>query len=141
MSRPRRVVLGTSALAVGALVSLLCLAVILAVWSGGSWFLPMFLATLVWGAVPAAVLAFCAGAPLGILLQPVRNQWLHVAAFGGVGALIGTGLAALRPWSGSSPDFMLSTAFVMGGAVAIGRLAVWRLVRVDPDAQPSTLGS
>lgn len=134
-------VLGTSALAVGALVSLLCLAVILAVWSGGDWFLPMFLATLVWGAVPAAVLAFCAGAPLGILLQPVRNQWLHVAAFGGVGALIGTGLAALRPWSGSSPDFMLSTAFMMGGAVAVGRLAVWRLVRVDPDAQPSTLWS
>lgn len=134
-------VLGTSALAVGALVSLLCLAIALAFTSGGDWFLPMFLATLVWGAVPAAVLAFCAGAPLGILLQPVRNQWLHVAAFGGVGALIGTGLAALRPWSGSSPDFMLSTAFMMGGAVAVGRLAVWRLVRVDPDAQPSTLWS
>lgn len=134
-------VLGTSALALGALVSLLCLAIALAVQNGVNWFLPMFLATVMWGAVPAVVLAFCAGAPLGILLQPVRNQWLHVAAFGGLGALLGTGLAAMRPWSGSSAGFMLSAVLMMGGALAIGRLAVWRLVRVDADAQPSTLGS
>ena len=134
-------VLGTSSLAAGALVRLLCLAIALAFTSGRDWFLPMFLATLVWGAVPAAVLAFCAGAPLGILLQPVRNQWLHVAAFGGLGALIGTGLAALRPWSGSSAGFMLSTALMMGGAVAIGRLAVWRLVRVDPEEHQAPLSA
>ncbi|WP_426765698.1 hypothetical protein ACP3TD_04225 [Pseudarthrobacter sp. 1G09] len=141
MTRPRRVVLGTSALAAGALASLLCLAIALAVTNGGNWFLPTFLATLIWGAIPATVLAFCAGAPLGILLQPVRNQWLHVAAFAGLGALIGTGLAALRPWSGSSAGFMLSAALMMGGALAIGRLAVWRLVSVDPEGHQDPLSA
>ena len=141
MTRPRRVVLGTSALAAGALASLLCLATALAVTNGGNWFLPTILATLIWGAVPAAVLAFCAGAPLGILLQPVRNQWLHVAAFAGLGALIGTGLAALRPWSGASAGFMLSAALMMGGALAIGRLAVWRLVSVDPEGHQDPLSA
>lgn len=134
MTRPRRVVLGTPALALGTLVSLVCLALTLAFQSGGSWFLPMFLATLVCGAVPAAVLAFCCGAPLGILLHPVRSQWLHVAAFAGLGALIGTGLAALRPSPGSNADFMLSAALIMAGALAVGRLAVWRMARVNPAA-------
>lgn len=141
MTRPRRVVLGTSALAAGALASLLCLATALAVTNGGNWFLPTFLATLIWGAIPATVLAFCAGAPLGILLQPVRSQWLHVAAFAGLGALIGTGLAALRPWSGASAGFMLSAALMMGGALAIGRLAVWRLVSVDPEGHQDPLSA
>ncbi len=136
-------VLGTSALAAGAMASLVCLALALAFQNGGNWFLPTFLATLIWGAVPAMVLAFCLGAPLGILLQPVRNQWLHVAAFGGLGVLIGLGLGALgsRPWSSSDPTYLLSAALVAGGSLAIGRLAVWRLVRVDPEGRQSHLSA
>jgi hypothetical protein len=138
MTRPRRVVLGTPALAVGTLVSLVCLALTLAFQSGGTWFLPMFLATLVWGAVPAAVLAFCCGAPLGILLHPVRSQWLHVAAFAGLGALLGLGIAMLisRPWSGDDHVVALKVryALTLAGALAVGRLAVWRMARVNPAA-------
>ncbi|ACL38719.1 hypothetical protein Achl_0722 [Pseudarthrobacter chlorophenolicus A6] len=136
-------VLGTSSLAAGAMASLLCLAIALAVTNGGNWFLPMFLATLIWGAVPATVLAFCLGAPLGVLLQPVRNQWLHVAAFGGLGALLGLSLGAFtsRPWSSSDPAYLLSAALMMGGSLAIGRLAVWRLVRVDPEGRQAHLSA
>jgi len=65
---------------------------------------------------------------LGYLLRPVRNQWIHVAAFFTVptlafwalGSLFGFGwsLGALGLWA------------TVGLAAAIGRLAVWKDVAV-----------
>lgn len=138
MSRPRRVVLGTGALALGSLVSLLCFATVLALAVGSFFgFWPALLATVVWGAIPAIILGFAFGAPLGILLRPVRNQWLHVAAFAGLGAVLGLVFALLT--SGPSPrsDYLLTFAAAAsltgGGSLALGRLAVWRLARTDQD--------
>lgn len=65
---------------------------------------------------------------LGYLLRPVRNQWIHVAAFfivptlgfWGLGSMLGFGwsVGALELWA------------TVGLAAAIGRLAVWKDVVV-----------
>jgi len=76
--------------------------------------------------------ALAAGLPLawilGYLLRPVRNQWIHVAAFFAVptlafwalGSLFGFGwsLGALGLWA------------TVGLAAAVGRLAIWKDVAV-----------
>lgn len=136
MSRPREVVLGTGALAVGTFVSLVCLALALMfAWGQALTLGAIFVFTLLYGSVPAIFLAFCLGAPLAILLQPVRNQWLHVAAFGGLGCILGAALAAATRMSRGSGDalsgFTIAAALVLGGSLAIGRLAVWKLVRTN----------
>ena len=138
MSRPREVVLGTGALAVGTLVSLACLAVALMfAWGQALTLGAIFVFTLLYGSVPAIFLAFCLGAPLAILLQPVRNQWLHVAAFGSLGCILGAALAATRMSRGGPDDalfgFTIAAALILGGSLAIGRLAVWKLVRTNDD--------
>lgn len=139
MSRPREVVLGTGALAVGTLVSLACVAVAL-MFAWGQALTPgaIFVSTLLYGSVPAIFLAFCLGAPLAILLQPVRNQWLHVAAFGSLGCILGAALAAATRMSRGSDDalfgFTIAAALILGGSLAIGRLAVWKLVRTNDDS-------
>ena len=137
MSRSREVVLGTGALAVGTLVSLACLAVAL-MFAWGHALAPeaIFLFTLLYGSVPAIFLAFCLGAPLAILLQPVRNQWLHVTAFGSLGCLLGAALAVATGMSRGSDalfGFTIAAALILGGSLAIGRLAVWKLVRINDD--------
>lgn len=136
MSRPRRVVLGTGALALATLVSLVCAAAVLAFmvrhWFG---FWPALLMTVGYGALPAIVLAFCLGAPLAILLQPVRYQWLHVAAFAGLGAALGLVFALIAAGPAPRPDYLLTfaagAALTGGCSLALGRLAVWRLVRLN----------
>ncbi|MDQ0680139.1 hypothetical protein QFZ30_003521 [Arthrobacter pascens] len=137
MSRARKVVLGTGALAVGTLVSLACVAVALT-FAWGQALTPgaIFVFTLLYGSVPVIFLAFCLGAPLAILLQPVRNQWLHVAAFGSLGCILGAALAAATRMSRGGPDdalfgFTIAAALILGGSVATGRLAVWKLVRTN----------
>lgn len=136
MSRPREVVLGTGALAIGTFVSLACLAVAL-MFALGQALTPgaIFVFTMLYGSVPAIFLAFCLGAPLAILLQPVRNQWLHVAAFVGLGCILGAALAAATGTSRGPDDFRfgftVAAALILGGSLAIGRLAVWKLVRTN----------
>jgi hypothetical protein len=141
MSRPREVVLGTGALAVGTSVSLACLAVAL-MFALGQALTPgsVFVFTLLYGSVPSIFLAFCLGAPLAILLQPVRNQWLHVAAFGSLGCVLGAVLAAATGMSRGPGDalsgFTIAAALILGGSLAIGRLAVWKLVRTNGGGRP-----
>ena len=54
--------------------------------------------------------------PLGESLDRVRNQWLHVAAFGALGAAIGS------PFGGSAYSaHPPPTAEAMGTAAALGR--------------------
>jgi hypothetical protein len=137
MSRPRKVVLGTGALAMGTFVSLACLAVAL-MFAWGHALAPeaVFVFTLLYGSVPAIFLAFCLGAPLAILLQPLSNQWLHVAAFGGLGCILGAALAAATGMSRGRDDllgFTIAATLILGGSLAIGRLAVWKLVQTDDD--------
>jgi hypothetical protein len=134
MSRPRKVVLGTGALAMGTFVSLACLAVAL-MFAWGHALAPeaVFVFTLLYGSVPAIFLAFCLGAPLAILLQPLSNQWLHVAAFGSLGCILGVALAAATGMSRGPGDALAAAALIFGGSLAIGRLAVWKLVQTDDD--------
>jgi hypothetical protein len=132
------VVLGTGALAVATLVSLLSAAAVLAFlvrhWFG---FLPALVTSLGYGALPSILLAFCFGAPLAFLLQPVRNQWLHVAAFAGLGAVLGLIFTPIAAGPSARPDYALTfavTAALTGGcSLALGRFAVWRLVRLNQD--------
>jgi hypothetical protein len=42
----------------------------------------MAAAALMVGLAPAVFIGWGLGMPLGLLLRPVRNQWLHVAAVG-----------------------------------------------------------
>ena len=138
MSRPRRVVVGTGALALATFVSLVCCATVLA-FLVGSW-IPWWQAlmmTVIWGVLPSIALAFCLGVPLAMLLQPVRNQWLHVAAFAGLGVVLGIVFALLASGPAPRTDYVLTfaatAALTCGGALAVGRLSIWRLVRLDQD--------
>ncbi|SLK09926.1 hypothetical protein [Arthrobacter sp. P2b] len=138
MSRPRRVVVGTGALALATFVSLVCCATVLA-FLVGSW-IPWWQAlmmTVIWGVLPSIALAFCLGVPLAMLLQPVRNQWLHVAAFAGLGVVLGIAFALLASGPAPRTDYVLTfaatAALTCGGALAVGRLSIWRLVRLDQD--------
>lgn len=137
--RSRRVILSVGSLVIIALVSLLCCALVLAVLVGpyfGFWV--VLTMSLIWGAVPSLVLAFCVGAPLSILLRSVRNQWLHVAAFFGLGAVLGLVFTAVTAGPAPRPDyfwtFAATASLTLAGALAVGRLAVWRMARVDPAA-------
>jgi hypothetical protein len=138
VSRPRRVVVGTGALALATFVSLVCCATVLA-FLVGSW-IPWWQAlmmTVIWGVLPSIALAFCLGVPLAMLLQPVRNQWLHVAAFAGLGVVLGIVFALLASGPAPRTDYVLTfaatAALTCGGALAVGRLSIWRLVRLDQD--------
>jgi hypothetical protein len=136
VSRPRRVVVGAGALALAAFVSLLCSATVLAflVSSWIPWWQGLMM-TVIWGVLPSLVLAFCVGVPLAILLQPVRNQWLHVAAFAGLGVVLGIVFALLAAGPAPRMDYVLTfaatAALTCGGALAVGRLSIWRLVRLE----------
>lgn len=133
-------VLDTTAIFVGAATSLACLAVILMiVLAGGVHPTAVVLATLIYGCVPAVALAFICGAPLAILLHPVRNQWLHVVAFAGLGSVLGASIAALiRISTGHDAAFMAIAAAIMGVSTGVGRLSVWKLASVTVnDLSPS----
>lgn len=128
MSRPQRVVLGAGSVWLGILVThvTFCL-----VFSVRTLFLPpsavdflfLLIAALLAGAIPAVVLGWALGMPLGVLLQPVSSQWLHVAAFGLLGLALGAPFGAF----GDPANYFAAAA--MGTSAAVGRLAVWKLAR------------
>jgi hypothetical protein len=132
VSRPARVQLGSGAVWAGILVTHVCFCVL---FSTSTLFPPpsavgfgfLLIAALLVGVIPAVVLGWALGMPLAALLRPVRNQWLHVAAFGALGAAIGL------PFGGFADPPMLWAAVAMGPAAALGRLSVWRLARVNND--------
>ncbi|WJH26039.1 hypothetical protein [Pseudarthrobacter defluvii] len=100
---------------------------VLAATSQGFWF-NLGLMVLMYGYGVSFVIGLPLGWILGHLLRPVRNQWLHVAAFfvvptlsfWALGSLLGFGwsLEALALWA------------TVGLAAAVGRLAVWKDVFV-----------
>jgi hypothetical protein len=100
---------------------------VLAATSQGFWF-NLGLMVLMYGYGVSFFIGLPLGWILGRLLRPIRNQWLHVAAyfvvptlcFWALGSLLGFGwtLEALGLWA------------TVGLAAALGRLAVWKDVVV-----------
>lgn len=114
-----RVVLNGKSLALGVLVAYLVFSSLLAV-QAPDWALIFF----VYAAIPVAFIGTAVGALLGLAMRRVRNQWLHVAAFFATGALICLPFGGFSSWGATL--FSLSIALAAG----IGRLSVWRLVRI-----------
>jgi hypothetical protein len=68
------------------------------------------------------------GIALGFLLRPVRNQWIHVGAF-----FAGFAVVAFLVTTLLSPSTLLGdslpAALIIGGAAAVARASIWKLVR------------
>jgi hypothetical protein len=132
-----KVIFGPGAFAVGFLTAVAAFTVaVLAISLAGTPYTRLHLSSTVFMAMViflyAAAIGLVVGAPLafalGMLLRPVRSQWLHVLAF-----FVVAGLAA---WAiflalyGGDPLETLWFAAMMGLCAAIGRAAVWRMVTV-----------
>lgn len=132
MNRPIRVELVPSAIWVGILVTHVAFCL---VFSLETLFLPpsaldagsLFLAAMMFGAIPAVVVGWALGHPLGVFLQPVRNQWWHVGAFALLGGIITMPFGVFE-----DPPMPLAT-IAMVPAAALGRFSVWRLARIRND--------
>ncbi|MDI2033332.1 hypothetical protein [Paenarthrobacter nitroguajacolicus] len=125
-----RVVIGGKGLAVGITVAHLAFCLLLTVQSHGAGTIVFFIYSFlpVW-AVGAAV-----GSLLGLALRRIPNQWIHVAAFFAGPVLICAPFGGL---SGNGPIlFSLSIAFAAG----VGRLSIWKIVRIYGPAGPSRDG-
>ena len=123
-----KVVLGGKALFLGAFVSCIVFCTLLsiptAISSGTvAWVGAIFL----FAAIPALVVGVVVGAMLDVCLRRLQNQWLHVAAFFAAGALICVPFGGFSSWGASL--FPVSMALAAG----IGRLSVWRLVKINPN--------
>jgi len=132
MNRPVHVELGPGAIWTGILVTHVSFCLYLSLQTlllppsaldAGS----LFLAALMFGAIPAAVIGWALGLPLAAALRPVRNQWWHVGAF----ALLG-GIIAMPFWVYDEPPTLLGF-MAMVPAAGLGRFSVWRLVRIRND--------
>lgn len=121
MKRPLRVTFGPGAFLLGAGITVALFGV------------PFGATGYVFG-IPAALLI---GMPLalatGILMRPVRDQWLHVVAIAGAGLV--TGLVTLLVLTGGSWYTMWGLILWTGGCAAAGRLAVVRLVTTHDGAE------
>lgn len=135
---PRAVTFEPGAVAPGFLVGVttLSLAYIISIGptSGFTWddvpgMVGSFLLLLWWGAIVGVFTGLPLRIALGLLLRPVRNQWIHVAVF-----FIGFAVVSLlvlprvlNPWAVPAS---LPIALVVGGAGALARAGVWRTVRI-----------
>ncbi len=125
-----RVTYGPAAVVVGFLVGLTLLALAFTVtWGPGSG-AGIFVMALLYGSLIGASTALPLGIAIGLLLRPVRNQWVHVGAFFAVftaaAFLIAT---ALSPSTAIAEN--LPVALLMGGVASVARASIWKLVRVQ----------
>lgn len=78
------------------------------------------------------------GLVLGLLLRPVRRQWIHVVAFFAVPSMVLWAVFGFDPFGGV-------LALSIGAAAAAGRLAVCRDVEIasaiTPAAGPGSVGA
>ncbi|MDI3194166.1 hypothetical protein QK290_06795 [Pseudarthrobacter sp. AL07] len=125
MSRPYRVTFGSGAFLLGATITVLLFG------------FPHGATGYVFG-VPAALLL---GMPLalatGMLMRPVRDQWLHIVATGGVGLV--TGFLTLLFLTGTHWHSMWGLVLWTGFCAAVGRLAVVGLVAIHDGAEDAEL--
>jgi hypothetical protein len=80
----------------------------------------------VFGTAAALLLGMPLALATGILMRPVRDQLLHVAAIAGAGLV--TGLVTLLVLTGGNWSSMWGLIPWTGACAAVGRLAVFRLV-------------
>ena len=123
------VTFGPAAVIVGFLVGLSVLALAFTLPWAGDVAPGVFVMALAYGGLIGAITALPLGIVLGMLLRPVRSQWLHVGVFFGVFTLVALLIITLL-----SPSRVvlenLPIALVIGGAGALARASVWKLVRV-----------
>jgi len=85
----------------------------------------------IYSLLPVWAVGYAAGALLGLALRRIRNQWLHVAGF------FGAGLLMCAPFGGFSATGPLVFTTSVALAAAVGRLAVWKYVRIiNPYSRP-----
>ncbi|WP_394251230.1 hypothetical protein [Arthrobacter pityocampae] len=125
----RRVTFGLGAVAVGFLVGLATLALAFAL-SWGPAAPGVFLLALAYGLGVGTITGLPLGVGLGLLLRPVANQWVHVGVFFAAFTLVSFAVITLL-----SPSRVLleslPIALIIGGAGALARASVWKLVRVQ----------
>lgn len=129
--RARRVTFGPFALLVGTCVTHFLIAAgvgLAAIWSSPDAVFIYFLIAALYG-IPLTAIAFPLALILGLLLRPVANQVLHIAAFFAVFAILSGAVIHLA--SGGDPA-ALALAPMIGTAAAAGRASVWKLVTVHP---------
>jgi len=100
---------------------------VLAATSEGFWF-NLVLMVLLYGYGVSFIIGLPVGWILGRLLRPVRNQWIHVAAFFIVPALAFWALGSLFGFGWTLESLGLWAT--VGVAAAAGRLAIWKDVVV-----------
>jgi hypothetical protein len=123
-----RVTFGIGAVVVGLLVGVVSLALAFALpWGSGA--VGVFVVALGYGLGIGLVTGLPLGIVVGLLLRPVRHQWVHVAVFFAAFAVAAFAVAALLSPSTALGD-SLPTALVIGGAGALARASVWKLVQV-----------
>ncbi|WP_157731591.1 hypothetical protein [Arthrobacter sp. YN] len=115
-----RVVLGGKGLAVGIAVAHLTFCALWGIQAPG-WAIIFFVYSL----LPVWVIGAAVGSLLGFALRRVRNQWLHIAAFF-TGALL-----MCAPFGGLSPTGPLLFSLSIAVAAGVGRIAIWKLVRIN----------
>ncbi|BCW57403.1 hypothetical protein V3C41_04160 [Paenarthrobacter nicotinovorans] len=115
-----RVVLGGKGLATGIAIAHVTFCVFWGIQAPG-WAIIFFVYSL----LPAWAIGAAVGALLGVVLRPVRNQWVHVSVFFG-GALL-----MCVPFGGLSSTGAILFSSSIALAAGVGRLAAWKLVRIN----------
>lgn len=122
MNRAHRVTFGPGAFLLGAVVTVLLFGV------------PLGATGYVFGIAAALLLGMPLALATGVVMRPVRDQVLHIAAIAGVG--LATGLLTLLFMAGAGWLTMWGLIPWAGVCAAIGRLAVVRLVTTHDDVAP-----
>lgn len=122
MNRAHRVTFGPGAFLLGAVVTVLLFGV------------PLGATGYVFGIAAALLLGMPLALATGVVMRPVRDQVLHIAAIAGVG--LATGLLTLLFMAGGGWLTMWGLIPWTGVCAAIGRLAVVRLVTTRDDVAP-----
>lgn len=128
-SSRHRVTFGPGAVVVGFLVGTTILALAFAAAWGPNGGAGIFMLALWYGLGIGLVTGLPIGVVVGLLLRPVASQWMHVAVFFAVFTLVPLIVIALLSPSQAVLE-NLPIALVIGGAGALARASIWKLVRV-----------
>jgi hypothetical protein len=121
MSRPYRVTFGSGAFLLGATITVLLFG------------FPHGATGYVFGILAALLLGMPLALATGMLMRPVRDQWLHIVATGGAGLV--TGFLTLLFLTGTHWHSMWGLVLWTGFCAAAGRLAVVGLVDTHDDSE------